>query len=595
MGWVSPDDRRKSSARFVVIFKQGTFDGEQIMGTPSGGGWVPCDDDAFSEDGARMTPVKKEKMLICPNGMRQINPCPRERNRTKFQYAMKIQRRVIEIYQDDFRELIDELKRLNKDKRMKLYELHARRLFPKSKMIVNLEDQLKGHKDYIHKFKRCFFIIGNDFFSTNRFGEYNQELFIKKTGFKSQRYPQKVILALSMMGYIKGLQCGYSTSNHGYIYEVDYLKYRNWNQVPLYEDAPMDEPDKPDVGSEIERAWLLDKQIKTIKSIRVDNDLFLSLMKKRETYLSNPQTKTSELQKELNHIYDLESIHYKTDSAFRVKIDGEQGRLYSVMTRLKSDYRVDGTLYLKGERFCEVDISSAQPALLGIILKEKHPDIQSQWLEHCLAGDFYKWFFDITGMENYAVEQVVDELLKIDYVRRWTGSNNHSLKRKAENNRKIVDRVSEIEKESKEKHRLFRPVVKSWIMRFLFCKDKMTSTAKDGRTIYKHFCHNLCTYLKENEPLLYEMLCWYRCKENHIPKKRNPDKTTSALYLKLQQEEVRYIKACLRNLDSAVEYLYTVHDCIGCLVSDAEKVKAIMERTSMAMYGVKLNLKIKEQ
>ena len=129
-------------------------------------------------------------------------------------------------------------------------------------------------------------------------------------------------------------------------------------------------------------------------------------------------------------------------------------------------------------------------------------------------------------------------------------------------------------------------------MRFLFCKDKMTSTEKDGRTIYKHFCHNLCTYLKENEPLLYEMLCWYRCKENHIPKKRNPDKTTSALYLNLQQEEVRYIKACLRNLDSEVEYLYTIHDCIGCLVSDANKVKEIMEQTSQDMYGVKLNLKI---
>ena len=82
---------------------------------------------------------------------------------------------------------------------------------------------------------------------------------------------------------------------------------------------------------------------------------------------------------------------------------------------------------------------------------------------------------------------------------------------------------------------------------------------------------------------------------NPCPRERNPNKTTSALYLRLQQEEVRYIKACLRNLDSEVEYLYTVHDCIGCLVSDAEKVKTIMERTSMAMYGVKLNLKIKGQ
>ena len=45
-------------------------------------------------------------------------------------------------------------------------------------------------------------------------------------------------------------------------------------------------------------------------------------------------------------------------------------------------------------------------------------------------------------------------------------------------------------------------------------------------------------------------------------------------------------------MDKEVEYLYTVHDCIGCLVSDAEKVKEIMERTAMEMYGVGLNLKI---
>ena len=143
---------------------------------------------------------------------------------------MRIQKRVVDIYHDDYRRLIEDLKQMDKNKRMELYTLHSKILFPKSKMTVNLEDQLKGHRDYIHKFKRCFFIIGNDLFSINRFGEYNQELFIKKTGYKSQRYPQKVILALSMMGFIKGLQCNYSTSNHGYIYEVDYLKYRNWNQ-----------------------------------------------------------------------------------------------------------------------------------------------------------------------------------------------------------------------------------------------------------------------------------------------------------------------------------------------------------------------------
>ena len=47
-------------------------------------------------------------------------------------------------------------------------------------------------------------------------------------------------------------------------------------------------------------------------------------------------------------------------------------------------------------------------------------------------------------------------------------------------------------------------------------------------------------------------------------------------------------------MDNEVEYLYTVHDCIGCLVSDTEKVKEIMERTAKEMYGVRLELKIEE-
>ena len=38
-------------------------------------------------------------------------------------------------------------------------------------------------------------------------------------------------------------------------------------------------------------------------------------------------------------------------------------------------------------------------------------------------------------------------------------------------------------------------------------------------------------------------------------------------------------------MDNEVEYLYTVHDCIGCLVSDTEKVKEIMERTAKEMYS----------
>ena len=66
--------------------------------------------------------------------------------------------------------------------------------------------------------------------------------------------------------------------------------------------------------------------------------------------------------------------------------------------------------------------------------------------------------------------------------------------------------------------------------------------------------------------------------------------TASELARKMQEEEVRYIKKCLKNLDPHIQYLYTVHYCTGCLESDVEKVKSIMEQSAMDMYGVKLKL-----
>lgn len=98
---------------------------------------------------------------------------------------MRVNKRVIEIYNRDFIGLICDLKSMSKDERARLYIIHSRKLFPKSKEVVNLEDQITGRSDYLHKFKRSFFVIGNYFFQTNHFGEYNQEEFIKRTGYKS--------------------------------------------------------------------------------------------------------------------------------------------------------------------------------------------------------------------------------------------------------------------------------------------------------------------------------------------------------------------------------------------------------------------------
>lgn len=129
---------------------------------------------------------------------------------------MKVNKKLVEFYESDFRDLIERLRRMDNDERLVLYKTHSRILFPKSKEVVNLEYQISGRQDYIHKFKRSFYIIGNSIFSTNHLEDYNQEVFIRKTGYKSPRYPQKVILALSLMGYITKLFRSYSVGHHDY-------------------------------------------------------------------------------------------------------------------------------------------------------------------------------------------------------------------------------------------------------------------------------------------------------------------------------------------------------------------------------------------
>ena len=99
-----------------------------------------------------------------------------------------------------------------------------------------------------------------------------------KTGLKTQRFFQKVILSLSLMGYIKegGLKCNYSTGNHGYIYQVDYLKFNrldkdfwedtdiegSFNEFELVEPCHIPGRDY----TEIEKDWLVEKQLNTINS-----------------------------------------------------------------------------------------------------------------------------------------------------------------------------------------------------------------------------------------------------------------------------------------------------------------------------------------
>ena len=503
---------------------------------------------------------------------------------------MRVNRRLLEIYEEDFNELIESLRWMDKDERHVLFKTHSRMLFPKSKEIINLEDQLIGRRDYIHKFKRSFFIIGNCFFSTNYFGEYNQEVFIRETGYLSQRYPQKVILALSLMGYITRMIRSYSVGNHGYQYEVDYWKFKKWD-TDFFEDIEFEEEKKttltiPIFGDE----WLYTKQIETFKSMEVDVSFFSDLMKDKDEILSNLSNDRDSKSKNLNHINDMEILYHKKDGLDRIVIDGAEGRLYSIMTRIKSYYRHGGFLSINGEKFKEVDLSNSQPTLLGLMekrkLNEAGKEFNSLWLEHALKGNFYEWLVDITGLGEMEIDDI---LLKFEEViNKNKKSRKRHVKEQAKENENILNKVKR--ETSTDPHVKLRPLVKHWIIKFLFGKQIVCPDNKEVKGIERKFLKNLCVYLKDNEPYIYNELLWY--KKHPQPKRKKPCENASELARKLQEEEVRFIKECLKRIDPHVKYLYTVHDCVGCLVSDVDKVKSIMEHTSIDYYGVKLNLKV---
>ena len=120
---------------------------------------------------------------------------------------MNIQERIDEIYEVELNDLIRELKSKTKGERTELYEVHKRIVFPKTNRKISLDKLLNDNvKVDREKFRHCFMVICNDFFSTNLFGDYNVRRFKKKTGLNTDRFFQKVILTLSLLGYIKGIK-----------------------------------------------------------------------------------------------------------------------------------------------------------------------------------------------------------------------------------------------------------------------------------------------------------------------------------------------------------------------------------------------------
>ena len=65
------------------------------------------------------------------------------------------------------------------------------------------------------------------------------------------------------------------------------------------------------------------------------------------------------------------------------------------MTNMKSDIR-HKYIRLDGELVIEIDVSSAQPTFLGIMLY-RETGIMTEWLKQCLSGTFYEWIQEKTN------------------------------------------------------------------------------------------------------------------------------------------------------------------------------------------------------
>lgn len=445
---------------------------------------------------------------------------------------------------DECLSLIDKLSVMTQEERNLEYGKYQW-MFPKCKRLVNLDDQLSNRQDYKRKFKEWFFVVCKYVFYPSHFGQCSYSLFqdrcVASKGNKNtcDRYSQKVILALGMMGYFTKIKKNYSNSgkgsSHGIIFEIDQLKLHHWNN----ELSQMVKVDRPDVNLDDCAEWKWKEQYETILEIKVAPH-YLDLAKRFLTEFTNYEKENDVRLKRGEKFCASEAlVNIGSKSTYDIianhTIDKYGGRFYTLMTNVRKELR-HNCITLDMERLCEVDVCSAQPTFLGLYIKDKE-GVFTEWLQHCLSGDFYKWIKKITATK------------------------------------------------------VGRARVKEYVMHYLYSYDDATAEkahAKEYKRGYWRFERKLNNYLEQNEPTIYNKIQWY---------KKNPEwdadkkKWRNTLSKDLVMKEVEYIKHCLSRLSDDVKF-YTIHDCICCKQSDAELVKQKMEESSLELYGLVIRLKI---
>ena len=505
-----------------------------------------------------------------------------------------VSKKVEKMY-EEYITLVDELKAMTKDERVELYDSMTKTLFPHAKKMVHLEDLLiKERKDYPRKFKEWFFVICNWTFSSAHFGETCFDLFKKEIVKKSKKdkqsskiYAHKVILALGLMGYFESVKDNYSHSMkgaHGYNYRVDMFKWVelaksvSWGNVTVSLDIDVDWSGYED--------WYGERQYKTFSLMSVNQKVY----EQAKTYLDKFDEyfyTTTLKEDEKKHLTDKWSaaraitsiaehdyyfmLRHSDDSEKndKDKLIHNAGRYYHCLTNVMGDVRRE-CLLLEGEPVVEVDVSAAQPTMLGLLLRERYPDVKSAWLAHCEKGDFYEWIGrmalgkGITKNERQVIKILIMRML-------------YTPQKPTE----------------KQDETPFYWYLKKYLEE---TNPSKKERLEDGG-LFKTFDFIVMSYLKAEEPKLYELVYEHRTNLKEV-KRRKPTakgKTTKKrnnLSINMTEMEVKYIKACLKKIAPDVQYFYTIHDCIGCKASDAEKVKQVMLAVAKDMFNAYLNIKL---
>ena len=507
---------------------------------------------------------------------------------------VRVNERVERLY-EEYMTLIEDLRVKTKEERMELYDGMTRRLFPHATKMVDLEDQLnEERKDYQRKFKEWFLVVCNWTFSGANFGETCFELYKKEIVKKSKRdkrsskvYAHKVILALGLMGLLEKVKENYShskDSSHGYQYKVDWFKWAELMKGVSKDNVSMSLDIEVDwTGYE---DWYGERQYETITSMTVEPKIYEKAKAYLETYddyFFSTTLKADEKKhltdkwfaaRSLTAIAEHDTYHMLRHSDDSEDNDEEKmihnaGRYYTCLTNMQGEARREA-LRIDGEPVVEVDISSAQPAMLGLLLRERYPYVRSAWLAHCEKGDFYEWIGriaigrGITKDERQVIKTLVMRLL-----------------------------YTAIRPTEKQDETPFWWYLKTYLKE----KDASKRVRLEDGGLFKSFDFIIMSYLKANEPELYKLVYEARTNLKEVKRKKptaagRRTKKRNNLSIMMTEMEVKYIKACLKAIAPDVKYFYTIHDCIGCKASDAAKVKQAMLAVGKEMFGATLNIKL---